>query len=117
MVSDPQGRVGDITINYQKTNTKTFPFPGYPNIKGGAYSQKDNNGALLFDACVQMSQKESIWVKDCHGKTVIVNVCTEGFLDGSYGDFSTQNIIEHGWAYFMALPVKGAPGLDQDPSC
>ncbi|KAH8672795.1 hypothetical protein BGZ60DRAFT_527089 [Tricladium varicosporioides] len=96
VVSDPQGRVGDITINYEPTNAKTFPFPGRPNIKGGAFAQKDNNNKLLFDACVDMSKKESIWVKDCHGKIVIVNVCQDGFLDGSFGEISTQNIIDHG---------------------
>lgn len=55
-----------------------------------------------------LSQRIHVPITDClcaTGKETKANICTSGFTDGYEGVINRQNIVDHGWAYFMAFPV------------
>ncbi|KAJ4364571.1 hypothetical protein N0V83_009167 [Neocucurbitaria cava] len=124
-------RVGTITVSWQEDSTSQFPFPGLPIVSNDLWHSKGWGDSIPFENCIQLSETGQIESKDCKGmycvpvfpdnlkrcafadrvratgKSTEANICTSGFTDGYEGVINRDNIVNHGWAYFMAFPVNG----------
>ncbi|KAF2464574.1 uncharacterized protein BDR25DRAFT_319098 [Lindgomyces ingoldianus] len=108
-------RIGDLTLNFQSSKFKTFPFPGDLIIYNSVWTDSAFDTGIGINNCINFSKKGSIIGKDCKGNKVITTVCNEGFMDGSYGMINRENIQEHGWIYLMAFPELGVNPGCPDP--
>ncbi|KAF2729075.1 hypothetical protein EJ04DRAFT_528117 [Polyplosphaeria fusca] len=109
-VSD--ARIGDLTLNFQSSNFKTYPFPGDLIIHNAYFKDTAFKDGIGMKNCINFSKKGELDGKDCKGDDVILSACDEGFFDGSDGVINDENIQKKGWRYVMAMPLK-----DVNPGC
>ena len=108
-------RIGSISITFQASNAKTFPFPGDAIVHNDVWKDSAFNDGIAWGNCNTFSKDGEITGTDCKGDQIVTRVCVDGFADGVEGVINDQDIVDHGWAYFMAFPKQGVNPGCPDP--